>query len=369
MAKVAVEDGKISALQHKLSNKDIDSKLKLSAFFSPEVFKKDAQKSLAYFLRDLVLAVLTISTIYHVKGKGGYFLLLIPFLQLLAGLFMWCVFVSVHDAGHGSFSNSDILNQIVGEIGNSIFLCTPFYCWKLSHHRHHMHHNHIEKDYSFSWITQSQYDKDKDNYTVAYSMRSILPFIGWPVYQYLGLPDGGHLVIFGRNTEGRSWPTYIRMWFSALVTMCSMYTIGSKLGWDAITVYVVPWIWYGWWLVTVTYLQHHDEGTKVYDNDTWSFKRAAFETRDRTFGLGLDDFTHNITNGHVVHHLLFTKIPHYNLKQATKELKIGLEKAGLLHLYKHRDSPMFFMDIFAKFWNNFFIISDDDLITATSKQD
>jgi len=24
---------------------------------------------------------------------------------------------------------------------------------------------------------------------------------------------------------------------------------------------------------------------------------------------------HNITNGHVVHHLFFTKIPHYNLSK------------------------------------------------------
>jgi len=163
MAKVALEDGKISALRHKLSTKDINSRLKLSEFFSPEVFEKDALKSLAYFLRDVLLSGVTIAAIYHVKAKGGYFQMLIPFLQLLAGLFMWCIFVSVHDAGHGSFSNSDILNQIVGEIGNSIFLCTPFYCWKLSHHRHHLNHNHIDKDYSFSWITQSQFEKDKAN--------------------------------------------------------------------------------------------------------------------------------------------------------------------------------------------------------------
>ena len=29
----------------------------------------------------------------------------------------------------------------------------------------------------------------------------------------------------------------------------------------------------------------------------------------------LDKLMHNITNGHVVHHLFFTKIPHYNLSK------------------------------------------------------
>jgi len=262
-----------------------------------------------------------------------------------------------------------MLNQIVGEFGNSICLCTPFYCWKLSHHRHHLYHHHIEKDYSFQWIPQSVYNKYRSYYFVAYSLREFLPFIGWPAYLFIGVPDGGHLIPFGRNVEGRSWPSYLRMWMSAIITMCSMYTIGYKLGWDALTVYVVPWIWYGWWLVTVTYLQHHDEGTKVYTDETWNFKRAAFETRDRTYGLGIDNFSHNITDGHVVHHLYFSKIPHYNLKQATKELKVALEKAGMLHLYKHRNSPLFFLDIFTNFWKNFFIISDDDLIGSNTKQD
>ena len=39
-----------------------------------------------------------------------------------------------------------------------------------------------------------------------------------------------------------------------------------------------------WWLVCVTYLQHHSHDTMVYDDSKWSYVLAAFETVDRKFG-------------------------------------------------------------------------------------
>jgi fatty acid desaturase len=32
-----------------------------------------------------------------------------------------------------------------------------------------------------------------------------------------------------------------------------------------------PWIMLGWWLVAVTYLQHHNPDTVVYDDEDWKF--------------------------------------------------------------------------------------------------
>jgi acyl-lipid omega-3 desaturase len=84
----------------------------------------------------------------------------------------------------------------------------------------------------------------------------------------------------------------------------------------------------------VTYLQHHSPNTLVYDESDWKFVDAAFETVDRQYGFGIDTLHHHITDGHVVHHLFFTKIPHYNLPAATKALKDYLKANKVFDLYR-----------------------------------
>ena len=68
---------------------------------------------------------------------------------------------------------------------------------------------------------------------------------------------------------------------------------------------------------------------KTFDDEDFHFASAAMETVDRSYGWGIDDVHHNITDGHVVHHLFFTKIPHYNLKKATVALRPYLEALGV----------------------------------------
>lgn len=109
--------------------------------------------------------------------------------------------------------------------------------------------------------------------------------------------------------------------------------------------YLAPLSVFGWWIVTVTYLQHHGPDTIVYDDSNWKFVLAAFETIDRKYGYGIDDLHHNISNGHVVHHLFFTKIPHYNLMKATAALRAHLEKNNCADLYKYEETYDFMLRV------------------------
>ena len=49
----------------------------------------------------------------------------------VTGFFMWCIFVVGHDCGHGTFSNSELLNDVVGHLTHGSIM-VPFYPWQVS---------------------------------------------------------------------------------------------------------------------------------------------------------------------------------------------------------------------------------------------
>lgn len=267
----------------------------------------------------------------------------------LAGFFMWCIFIIGHDCGHGTFSNSETFNDIIGHLTHGSIL-VPYYPWQLSHRRHHMYHNHAEKDYSYPWYTADKFNRPDENLArMLHNQPALIfffPFYGWPIYLY-GLPDGSHLFPFKNDRLWKDTPSSesVKCLISSgivLLNLVAVYFLCGQSFANVMFYYFPPWILFGWWLVTVTYLQHHDPETLVYDDKDWKFVTSAFETVDRVFGFGIDTLHHHITDGHVAHHLFFTKIPHYNLPAATKALRAYLEEKGLSHVYK-RDNTMDFV--------------------------
>jgi omega-3 fatty acid desaturase (delta-15 desaturase) len=215
-----------------------------------------------------------------------------------------------------------------------------------------MYHNHVEKDYSHPWYTEERLQREDEhmarwfhdnNSGIAILPRLLWFFYGWQFYLFGGMPDGSHMIPF---KDQRMWKESNSMESIKCVISCAntiAFAVGIYLIFngnlaDIAFYYLPPWIISGWWLMIVTYLQHHAPETVVYDDSDWSFVQAAFETVDRSYGFGIDFFHHHITDGHVAHHLFFTKIPHYNLPIATEAIKRYLDQNGLIGLYQNENT-------------------------------
>lgn len=175
----------------------------------------------------------------------------------------------------------------------------------------------------------------------------LLPYYGWPLYYIIGINDGSHLFPFAEHRLWKNTPTneYAKCIVSNCVVaayLCVYYFLLFQQNFSAMAYfYLAPIIFLGWWLVTVTYLQHHNEDVIAYDEKDWKFTRAAFDTMDREYGFGIDSLHHNITNGHVAHHLFFAAIPHYQLMKATSAIRSYLESKGISSLYRFEETHDF----------------------------
>jgi len=331
-----------------------------------EVFEKSLGKSLLYMAFDYAMCgaafylIWTLCHSVHWSTLPSWQKGIASFVYWnISGFFMSCLFVVGHDCGHGTFSNNETLNDIIGHAVHGSIL-VPYWPWQLSHRRHHMYHNHLHKDYSHPWYTQEKLnwpDEHLARYVETNTwIRFMFPIVGWPTYLF-GKPDGCHFIPFKAHRLWReSVPVEsIKCVVSALVVVAYITAISWCFSFNMADVayyYIIPLLVFGWWLTTVTYLQHHGPETLVYDDSNWNFVRAAFETIDRTFGFGIDTLHHHITDGHVVHHLFFTKIPHYNLKKATIALKKYMSENGIIDLYQHEityDFPYRVHQYFVKF--------------------
>lgn len=221
-----------------------------------------------------------------------------------------------------------------------------------------MYHNHVDKDYSFPWYTEETLKQPGNELGVLFNkwriVMLVMPFIGWAMY-LLGSPDGSHFIPFSSHRLWKESETkeYVKCIISTTSVLIFAGIVGYFNSFNLAKIafyYGASWIGFGWWLTTVTYLQHHGPETTSYKDGEWKFVDAAFETVDRKFGFGIDDLHHNITDGHVVHHLFFTKIPHYNLMVATNALREHLNDRKLGHMYRFDKTYDFMFRIFYYFY-------------------
>ena len=339
-----------------------------------ETWVVDTPTSLMYFTAD-VLAVLSsmaflnavvTSDIYQTLPMYQQAVAVLP-LQILTGFAMWCTWCIGHDAGHGTVSKGDryskTINRIVGEISHSIVCLTPFVPWALSHRKHHLNHNHIDRDYSHQWFIREDKDTMHQLLQAAHSTRMLFfPFLYF-FYLVTGVPDGGHVFFYGRMWEGHSIREKADASLSVMVSCATAGLLWHTMGTANFAVVCMgPWMVMSFWLFMVTYLQHHSEDGKLYTDDTFTFQRGAFETVDRNYGKYINRMSHHMMDGHVIHHLFFTKVPHYRLEAATAALREGMKERGQEHMYKQLDTPHYSQEIVKQFYSNWFFINEAQIV-------
>lgn len=303
-------------------------------------FKKSLFRSLCYMTLDICVLITAIYTYNYFSASWiGLFIF-----WNIYGFFMWCLFVVGHDCGHGTFSNYPIVNAICGHICHAPLL-VPFFPWAYSHRKHHQFHHHKDKDMSHPWFTEEEVKK---SIVKKYYLSSVIsPFLSYLIYLYPGEYDGSHIIPIGKLYSNASLNEKMKCCISVFSLLCvAGIFFHSFSSWSQFMLsYGGCWLIFSFWLFMVTYMQHHDEQTIVYDDSNWKFLSGALQTIDRKFGFGIDKIHHHITDGHVVHHLFFTQIPHYHLKTATKAIKTLLGKN-----YKSAAHKLFIID----FWKLFY---------------
>ncbi|XP_042040647.1 omega-3 fatty acid desaturase, endoplasmic reticulum-like [Salvia splendens] len=288
----------------------------IRAAIPPHCWVKDPLRSLSYVAWDLIAVAALLAAAAYLDSWIFW-----PIYWAAQGTMFWALFVLGHDCGHGSFSDSTTLNNVVGHILHSSIL-VPYHGWRISHRTHHQNHGHVEKDESWVPLPENVY-KQLDFSTKFLRYKIPFPMFAYPLYLWYRSPgkSGSHFnpdsSLFKPNERDLVITSTI-CWAAMVASLLYASTIvGPTM---LFKLYGVPYLIFVVWLDTVTYLHHHGYDKKLpwYRSKEWSYLRGGLTTVDQDYGI-FNKIHHDIGT-HVIHHL-FPQIPHYHLVEATREAK------------------------------------------------
>lgn len=296
----------------------------------PHCFDRSALRSFSYVVHDLAISGVILYLALALLPT------LPPALRLLAWPLYWAaqgcvltgVWVIAHECGHHAFSDSSLLDDLVGLVLHS-FLLVPYFSWKYSHRRHHSNTGSLERDEVFVPKPRSSlawYSKYLNNPPGRVLTLAVTLTLGWPLY-------------LAFNVSGRPYPRFAchydpygpiysdRERAQIMVSDAGVMTMGYLLYkataawgfWSVVRIYGVPLLVVNGWLVLITFLQHTHPSLPHYDSSEWDWLRGALATVDRDYGV-LNRVFHHINDTHVAHHL-FSTMPHYHAEEATRAIR------------------------------------------------
>ena len=136
MAPQIVDNGNMENVDRKIAMKALQlNSLKKS--IPEEAFKKNVYLGIYYMLVDYAMWAGSVFAIYTLTKSDVWATL--PYWQQtmasilfwnVAGFLMWCIFITGHDCGHGTFADSKLVNDIFGHISHGSIM-VPFYSWQV----------------------------------------------------------------------------------------------------------------------------------------------------------------------------------------------------------------------------------------------
>lgn len=185
------------------------------------------------------------------------------------------LWVIAHDCGHSGFSQSGLINDMVGFALHSSLLA-PYFSWKSTHRRHHIYANHIEKDLNYVPPSRSVYaqkighardtlDEVGQDAPLVLFLRILLQqAIGWNWYILSNITCPPSAVIkkgmsIWRHSHFDPWGAMFRdseivavllSDFGCLTTVAALYKLLEVFGSfeTLFWVYIIPWAWVNHWI-------------------------------------------------------------------------------------------------------------------------
>lgn len=241
-------------------------------------FKPSTLRSMAYVVRDFFYFSALAYAASYIPSLGNVYVraLLWTAYTVVQGMVMTGIWILAHECGHGAFSKSKRLNNVMGLVMHS-FLLVPYHSWRITHSAHHKATGNIERDTAFvpdsrqSWVqrkfgTEANIDDLKFSHLAEDAPLATLwhciihQTLGWPGYLFLNLTGQPYKVgtmqkshfYFGEDSPfwKQDQLKLIALSDAGVMAMVAILAfVVSQIGLANMAVYyLIPYLWVNHWI-------------------------------------------------------------------------------------------------------------------------